>query len=171
MNKDPVSDSSAQELTPSKDEAVLADNLRTLTSVARGGSYLFSSLLFISPENDQRYESGDHRFTKGITYSLCGDCDDRNRAMLTKIYEMSHVDLEDAVTNIVKTEKPDGGELLSRTTTFRSPHGFSFNEIYHYETWGNKAIHDGPWEVFRVDVSPDESKQPDLGFLFGLDQS
>ncbi len=89
---------------------LLAENLRIATAFARHPDLGFRGVLFSGPS--------------GLTDSLEGGCDPSNRAMLDRLYDLSHADVEAAVI----TESLQDSDY-SRHTRIPAGHGFAFLEL------------------------------------------
>ncbi|MEO8785248.1 MAG: hypothetical protein ABI221_03000 [Candidatus Saccharimonadales bacterium] len=76
-----------------------------------------------------------------ICLELLTDCNDPNRAMLQKLYELSHVD--QAASSSVVTD--DAGGYIRRTV-LSTDHGFYFEEYYARITQYDGSL----WERFEV---------------------
>lgn len=157
MNKNQLPQSSDHEksLTTAN---LLRDNLKTLTGIAspRNGTF-FSSLLLLAPEGDERYTSGDPHFKPRITANLAGDCDPVNRAMLTKLYELAHINIDDPSIETSEYVSNSGEACVRREVTYQSEHGLDVTEIY-------AKVDD--WESFSVTVAPNKDRPINLRFLF-----
>ena len=129
---------------------------------------MFGTLWLLAPEDDPQYASGDHRLNAPLTLELRSDCDARNRAILDKIYEVSHVDVEAAETILTQSDRGS-----TRVRTLHSPHGFTVEESYVCRDFSDSEIlrqmYGDQWECFRVNYVPDKDKQPDFSFLFAVD--
>ena len=121
-------------------DGLLKDNLKLLTLYALGSAGRgFGTLILRKPDGQP-----DAQLDK--------DCDSANRAMLDKIYELSHADLEIAVTQEMTTTNSEGKERYRRDRVIpTTQHGFLFHETFvHDETVPAEIYPSGYWETFNV---------------------
>lgn len=89
---------------------LLAENLRTATTFAKHPDLGFKGIFLSGPS--------------GLTDWLEGECDPSNRAMLDRLYDLSHADVGAAVI----TESLQDSDY-SRQTRIPAGHGFAFLEL------------------------------------------